>query len=253
MKTGEINNKSGIYTITNIVNNKMYIGYCYNFTIRRNQHKSNLLNNTHPNKHLQSAYNKYSGENFIFEILEECSQNYLASQENYWVNLFNVINNEYGYNIRPTDPYDKPRHSQKTKDKISFLVKGEKSVWYGKKHSEITKIKISIGNKGKHGMKGINHPMFGTTGGMFGKKHSLETKRKMSKALLNRSKELIIASANKRKKILIQMNLQNNFIKEWVSAKEASKELNINYSCIIACCNKKQNTAGNFKWKYKLE
>lgn len=42
----------------------------------------------------------------------------------------------------------------------------------------------------------------------------------------------------------------SNFIKEWENAKQASKELNINYASINNCCRGKQNTAGKFIWKY---
>lgn len=46
----------------------------------------------------------------------------------------------------------------------------------------------------------------------------------------------------------MQYDLEDNFIKEWSSLKEAK----INFKGDIgACCREKQNTAGGFKWKFK--
>lgn len=63
-------NKSGIYKIVNIVNNKIYIGSAYNLYSRFRIHKSMLLNDKHDNDHLQKSYNKYGSINFTFELIE---------------------------------------------------------------------------------------------------------------------------------------------------------------------------------------
>lgn len=56
-------------------------------------------------------------------------------------------------------------------------------------------------------------------------------------------------------KITIQYDLEGNFIKEWKSTIDASKELKIDKSSITKCCLKKIHyiTAGGFKWRYKCE
>ena len=48
---------------------------------------------------------------------------------------------------------------------------------------------------------------------------------------------------------VVQLSLNNIFIKLWNSIANAKIELNIN--CIYACCRNKQKTAGGFKWVYK--
>jgi group I intron endonuclease len=60
-----------IYRITNMVNNKYYIGSAESFARREWQHKYNLKRGDHKNPHLQAAWNKYGGDAFVFEILEE--------------------------------------------------------------------------------------------------------------------------------------------------------------------------------------
>ena len=47
-----------------------------------------------------------------------------------------------------------------------------------------------------------------------------------------------------------QYDKQNNFIKIWNSIIEASKELNINASCICNNCKKRRKSAGGYIWKY---
>ena len=49
---------SCIYTITNIVNSKIYVGKTNNFNYRMSKHKYTLKNNIHINEHLQRAWNK---------------------------------------------------------------------------------------------------------------------------------------------------------------------------------------------------
>lgn len=60
-----------IYKITNLINNKVYIGSTKSYNRRISYHKSDLNNNKHINNHLQAAWNKYGKDNFLFEIVEE--------------------------------------------------------------------------------------------------------------------------------------------------------------------------------------
>lgn len=111
--------KSGIYTITNLIDNKIYVGYTTNFRKRKGDHFANLNSNKHKNIHLQRAYNKYGRSNFKCELIEECEIEHLTSLENYWSNLLDSHNPERGYNIRPTGVDTLVSHSQETRDKIS--------------------------------------------------------------------------------------------------------------------------------------
>jgi group I intron endonuclease len=49
----------GIYQITNIVNNKFYIGSAVSVKNRWQRHIKALRNNEHYNSRLQNAWNKY--------------------------------------------------------------------------------------------------------------------------------------------------------------------------------------------------
>jgi len=57
---------SGIYKITNLVTGDCYIGSAVNLNSRKRTHFANMNLDKHPNKHLQSSYNKYGKETFSF-------------------------------------------------------------------------------------------------------------------------------------------------------------------------------------------
>lgn len=52
---------------------------------------------------------------------------------------------------------------------------------------------------------------------------------------------------------ILQYDLNGNFIREWPSAIEIQRALNVNSPNIIACCRGKQQTSGGFSWKHKYE
>lgn len=82
----------GVYKITNILNNKCYIGSTTSFNTRFNSHKHFLRKNKHPNSHLQNAWNLYGENNFVFEILEKIedpNEEILLQKEQYFADLIN--------------------------------------------------------------------------------------------------------------------------------------------------------------------
>ena len=117
--------KFGIYSITNKINNKKYIGStAKSFKQRFKQHISKLKNGGHANKHLQASYNKYGPESFDFEILEivDSSEN-IRDIEKLYIDKFDCVNN--GYNENP-DPNCSPMLNGTTQDKVS---EGMKNWW----------------------------------------------------------------------------------------------------------------------------
>jgi len=95
------NGKPCIYSITNKINEKIYIGSAIGHYRRKGQHFYLLRRNTHWNNHLQSAYNKYGKENIIFDVIEFIDDlSKLSQREQYWIEQKNSINREFGYNTR---------------------------------------------------------------------------------------------------------------------------------------------------------
>lgn len=88
----------GIYCITNLKNDKKYIGQSINIKQRLYAHKYNLKKGIHGNNHLQSSFDKYGVENFKFEILLECEVEKLDEMEIAIIKKYDTTNDKKGYN-----------------------------------------------------------------------------------------------------------------------------------------------------------
>ena len=86
----------GIYSITNLINNKRYIGQSVNITDRWRAHRIRSKTQETP---LYRAIRKYGLDNFSFEVLEECSQEELNDKEVYWIAFYKANQREFGYNL----------------------------------------------------------------------------------------------------------------------------------------------------------
>ena len=85
----------GIYKITNLINNKVYIGQ----SIDIEQRWYNHLHRHQRSKDLPlyRAFKKYGITNFAFNIIEECNVQNLDEREKYWIQYYDSYNN--GYNM----------------------------------------------------------------------------------------------------------------------------------------------------------
>ena len=91
--------KTGIYKITNTLNQKIYIGQAVNIAERWKQHIKRALG-AEPltqNK-LYPAMAEDGVWNFTFEIVEVCEKAQLSEREQYWQKFFGA--KEYGYSIK---------------------------------------------------------------------------------------------------------------------------------------------------------
>lgn len=256
----------GIYKITNKVNSKAYIGQSQDIERRWTKHRRELNNNSHVNKHLQSAYNKYGADSFVWEIEEECEESLLDDREIFYIEKYDSFNNGYNQTIggSGTRGY---KLSEETKQKLSEARKGEKHPMYGKHHSEETRKKISEANKnpseeirkrksearkGKHLSEEHRRKLIESRKG---KHHSKETRKKMSEArkgiTLSGEHRRKLSEAKRgekhprsRKVLCIETGIIYNTITE------ASRELNLNQSNISQVCTGKRKTCGGYHFKY---
>lgn len=131
---------SSIYIIKNTINNKVYIGKTTCFLNRKKEHLRKLKSGKHINQHLQSAYNKYNKDVFVFDILEECEDIVLNDKEKYWISFYNSVNDSYGYNLmyggeggigtKETREKQSKSHDKNKKKVYGFTIKGElHKVW----------------------------------------------------------------------------------------------------------------------------
>lgn len=60
-----------------------------------------------------------------------------------------------------------------------------------------------------------------------------------------------IRSALAQSKTVLQFDKNGNFIKEWISIREAARITNMSAGNIVRCCKEKSEFCGGFIWKYK--
>lgn len=128
---------SGIYKITNTINQKIYVGKTKNFDKRWRQYKYdfNKRRNKSINSYLMNAMIKYGFYNFEFSILEFCEINLCAEKELYWIDFYDSCNHEKGYNLRRDSSTGMITH-ETTSVKISNRLKSEWSSGIRDDHSE---------------------------------------------------------------------------------------------------------------------
>jgi group I intron endonuclease len=151
----------GIYKITS-PSGRVYIGESDNIDRRWKEYKN--LNKSKSQRKLYSSFKYYGIEGHTFETIEECLFENLKCRERYYQDFYDVIN--IGLNCILTECGEKKRiFSEETLKEISIKAKervGELNPFYGKSHSEETKLKNKVAQ--------------------LDKKVSKETKQKMSES-----------------------------------------------------------------------
>ena len=51
---------------------------------------------------------------------------------------------------------------------------------------------------------------------------------------------------------VIQLNLISKYVSEFKSARDAERQLNLSKGAVSACCHQKRQTAGGYKWQFKI-
>lgn len=88
---------TGIYKLTNLTNQKVYIGQAVDIGERFKQHTKCGLGIDTPSNMLYAAMLKDGVENFTFEVLEECERASLNDREKYYISFYRA--QEHGYNM----------------------------------------------------------------------------------------------------------------------------------------------------------
>lgn len=93
---GENASKGGIYKITNVTNEKVYVGRTTKLIDRWRTHSKRGCGIEMIKGLLYESMLKEGLENFTFEILEVCDKEAQSAREKYWIQFYKSC--EYGYN-----------------------------------------------------------------------------------------------------------------------------------------------------------
>lgn len=245
-----------IYTITNNITKKVYVGQTIKPKERWLKHKNEAkhIDSLAYKSHLYNSMNAYGIDNFSFEIIDECDCEILDERERYWIQELHTLEPN-GYNI----------------SNGGRKLFGEENPFYGKHHSEETKQILSAKNTGRKATdeerkmrseinKGVNNPFYG-------KQHSDEIKRKIKESNIKNgnyekasdrmrlhnpndgsffSKAVVMLDAN--------LNILNTFESaksagDYIKAKGLSKAKTPSNS-ISDVCRELQKSAYGFYWRY---
>ena len=137
-----------IYTITCLINNKIYVGITNNFQARWNKHIYDSRHNS--NCVIHRAIRKYGISNFVTNIIDSTeTKNQLLELEKHYILLLKSHTSFGGYNetFGGEAPMLGRKHSKKSKLLVSQKLKGRVSPNKGKFFSQEIKNKM----KGSHG------------------------------------------------------------------------------------------------------
>jgi len=224
-----------IYKITNIINDKIYIGQTNNIKKRWKRHISDSYKK---NTILSRAMRKYGIDNFNISIIDICYNiKTCYFLEKKYIKECNSRDTTIGYNIHVGGCGAKPGNLNPSKKESARQINRIKHL--GRKASDETKRKM------REATGGIHHPMYG-------KHHSKKSKIKMSKARIGRfcgknhpmfQKPHSEESKNKNRenhlRFIYEITFPDGHIELINSLKQFAKIHNLRSQSLFWCANKK--------------
>jgi len=89
--------KGIIYCYCSITSGKKYIGQTIHEQHRKNQHRHD--SNRGVDNKFYRAVKKYGWDDFIYGVIEECSESDLNEREKHYINLYDTYNVGYNANV----------------------------------------------------------------------------------------------------------------------------------------------------------
>lgn len=237
-----------IYKITNIINDKCYIGQTEQKPkARQNKH----IRDARPGKSNLSIHNairKHKWGNFIFVVIATATDKKMANLlEKFYIRVYESNNRKFGYNLTDggsgTCGY---KHTDKDKLKISDTHIRRPVRQYSSKrvfvreYASILEAELITGikrsNIGACCRKTCN---YNSAGGFLWCFKAEEDK-------------LIIPEKHQIRCPVSQYSSKGVIIREYTSAHVAQLATGVDRSSIGKCCQNKAKTAGGFIWKYSI-
>lgn len=221
-----------VYTATNKINGKIYVGKTYNFEKRKNEHIYDIDDDLP----FHRALKKYGVENFEWKIIDYAySSEEIKEKEIYWIKKLNTCihsQSSNGYNITLGGEGGVSWNSLPV---IQYDLDGN----YIQEFLSCAHASVCTGI-GRHNIGDCANGITHSSGGY-------QWRYKIDDEILpiNPYKK----KSSKRKNI-IQLDLDGNFINEFKSITEASETLGIGRSNISACLTGKTKRCRGYQWIY---
>lgn len=187
-----------IYKIENKINGKIYIGQT------KNSLNNRVANHFKNDSFIGKALRKYGLQSFEISIIDEATtKEVLSEKERYWIKSFNC-SVPFGYNIVQGGSYSTGfsgrHHSESSLQKMRKQQTGENNGMYGKRHSAETRKKIGNAELGFNHSEATKQKMGIAHKG----KHwimSEEAKERLRHPKSEQGRENIRAAANRPERI----------------------------------------------------
>lgn len=205
------------------------------------------------NKQFYAAIQFFGWENIRHEIVAEgLTEEEACDLEIKLIAEYKCTDPRYGYN--------KSRGGQKgcsgvkyTAERLQKII-GANNPMYGRHMSDETKRRISEAKKGRsiwseeaRNLMSINRR--GEKSPRWGKHFTPEQRAKMSVA----QKGKRTGKDNSWSRAVLKIGPNGEILQKYGAAKEAARDVGVDPSCIIACCNGKQKTSKGYQWRYEKQ
>lgn len=257
----------GIYSIVS-PSFQSYVGQSLNIEGRFASYKRGQCKGQH---RLYNSINKYGWDSHTSQILIRCKPEQLDYFEKYMISYLSTFSTTHGLNL--TSGGRNCIVSDETRKKISGINKGRKlTVNQRKAISEYHKGRIGVlcPNSIKinqYSLCGKHIKLWDSASDAA--RHLCCNKRNISSVCRGERsqavgfvwrfigddflKYLVTKKGDKKKKSIIQFDMNNNEIKKWESAKHVQDSIGIRASGIRLCCNDQLLSSGGYIWKYQNE
>ena len=228
-----------IYKIYNDINDKIYIGqtkktveYRFKEHFRQAQYEKEGIR---PSTYFHNAINKYGQKHFFVSILEKCKDDFLDEREIYWIQHYNSYKN--GYNSTPGGQNDIKKISYKKV--IQYDLNGNFKTIFNNS-DEAAK---EVGVDASYIRNACNPNTTNKSAGQYQWRYYTEKYPQQISPITGKS--------GKVKTKVKQYDLKGNYIRTFESAIEAAKATHQTRRNISFACEKKQDRAGNYQWRYE--
>lgn len=251
-----------VYVHINKINGKKYVGQ----TGQKPEKRWNNGNGYKDNIYFTNAIKKYGWDGFEHEIIaSNLTKDEADNFEKLLIKELDTMNLSKGYNLQSGGSHGQPSelsrenirkaaqkrneneewHRKQSESHIGLQV-GENNGMYGKKHSEESKQKMREASTGKHPSEKTREKM---------KKSHIGNKNSMYGKCHSEETKQKISKTNKgmnnpKSQKVNQYDLNDVLIKTWDFIKLAGETLGIQPQNISRCCRTGKGTAGGFKWRY---